>query len=112
MPASAVSAGPFDPYLIVRNTNYEVHLVGESPTAGSRNTSEGLNNFKDPNGYPFAFLFPLNWSLPWENTDLRLAYPRLLDYVQSGEQTFSNWYTLPDTARVRGYLQSDWDWTP
>jgi LruC domain-containing protein len=112
VPASAVSAGPFDPYLVVRNTNYEVHLVGESPTAGSRNASEGLNSFKDPNGYPFAFLFPLNWSLPWENTDLRLAYPRLLDYVQSGEQTFSNWYTLPDTALVRGYLQSDWDWAP
>lgn len=110
LPAASVGAAPFDPYLVVHATGYEVHLPGQPPTAASRNVADGLTAFRDANGYPFAVLVPVNWPHPWEYTDLRRSYPDLNLYVSSNEQAGVDWYQRPAPAEVRAYLQADWEW--
>jgi LruC domain-containing protein len=111
-PVSAASLGtaPFDPYIFVHETGYEVHLVDRPPTSSSLNTSEGLLETKNSNGYPFALMVPVNWPVPWERTDVGKAYPNLSKYVQGNGTSFLDWYDAPDAAHSRNYQQQDWEW--
>jgi hypothetical protein len=61
-------------------------------------------------GYPFALVVPTNWPLPWERTDVGVAYPELSSFVQSGETTNLSWYDSPAGGQTRSYSQSDWEW--
>jgi LruC domain-containing protein len=112
LPFAQLLPAPFDPYLVVRNTGYEVHLSERSATPGSLNVAQGLTTFRDPQGYPYAFLFPTNWPHPWERVRLELAYPDLEDYVRTQGNSNKNWYQLPAVGKVRAYQQEDWEWNP
>jgi LruC domain-containing protein len=111
-PVSAASLGvaPFDPYIYVHETGYEVHLVDQAPTASSLNASQGLVETKNASGYPFALMVPVNWPVPWERTDVGRAYPNLSKYVQANGTSFLDWYDAADPAHSRNYAQQDWDW--
>jgi LruC domain-containing protein len=101
---------PFDPYIVVQETNYEVHLIGNMATASSRNVSESIDGFRDGRGFPFAMLTPLNWRFPWERLDLGGAYPRLSNYVTSLETSDVDWYAYPEQTKVRSYGRNSWEW--
>ncbi len=111
-----VAAAPFDPYLVVNDSEldgskYEIHLIGQSSVlAESRNQLEGITQFKDENGYPFALLIPEDWQFPFEWVDLGIAYPDFIDFVLSAGSTNLDWYAFPATGYVRSYNSDDWLW--
>jgi LruC domain-containing protein len=108
---SQLPAAPFDPYLYVHNTGYEIHLPGKTAVLGaSRNTRDGLTSFSDPAGYPFALIIPESWEVPVEYIDLGIAYPEFLDYVQSTGSQGVGWYGRPAAQRTKPTLPSLWKW--
>jgi LruC domain-containing protein len=108
---SQLPAAPFDPYLYVHNTGYEIHLPGKTAVlGGSRNTRDGLTSFSDPAGYPFALIIPESWEVPVEYIDLGIAYPEFLDYVQSTGSQGVGWYDRPAAQRTKPTLPSLWKW--
>ena len=99
---------PFDPYLYVHNTNYEIHLPGNaSVVPGSYNTD---TDFTDPNGYPFAMILPEDWQIPVEEEDLGAAYPQFLEFVTSSGSRNVNWYRNPVKSLIRPLDPSFWRW--
>jgi len=107
----ALDMPPFDPYLYVRNTAYEIHLQGKTPVlAGSRNVQDGLTEFTDDNGYPFASVFPEEWQLPSEYNDLGEAYPDYLEFIFSGRTAKTNWHTRPAANWTRPVNPGHWKW--
>jgi LruC domain-containing protein len=110
IPTSQLPAAPFDPYLFVYNTSYEIHLPGNTAVmTASRNLRDGRTGFTDAAGYPFAMVLPETWQVPVEFTDLGLAYPDFLGFV-SGDATKQNWYTLPAASRTKATTPSLWKW--
>jgi LruC domain-containing protein len=108
---SALESPPFDPYLYVRNTGYEIHSPDKAPVlAGSRNLQDGLSGFSDANGYPFAQVFPEDWLLPSEYNDLGKAYPEYLDFVFSGRNTHTDWHKRPADNWTRPVHPGRWKW--
>ena len=102
---------PFDPYLYVYNTEYEIHLAGFPPVLPySRNNQDGETSFKDANGYPFAMILPEDWRIPVEEVDLGAAYPQFLNFVTSGGGSNINWYRNPVADKIRQLLPSSWRW--
>lgn len=90
-----------DPYIYVRNTGYEVHLSGKSPTAGAK--TEGLTaitklyfSIRDDNEqdqYPFAMDIPMKNFIPvTESVKIDTEYPNYLKWVVSGGTTNKDWY--------------------
>jgi len=110
LPASQFPVTPFDPYLFVYNTGYEIHLPGRSAVLGnSRNVRDGRTTFVDPSGYPFSMILPQDWQVPVEYTDLGLAYSDFLGFVR-GDLAKQDWYARPATGRTKATLPSLWKW--
>jgi LruC domain-containing protein len=110
LPQGQLPAAPFDPYLYVYNSGYEIHLPGKSPVlAGSRNTRDGKTVFTDAAGYPFALILPQDWRAPVEYMDLGLAYPDFIGFV-SGDAAKQEWYLRPAADRTKATAPSIWRW--
>lgn len=107
---TAMAAAPFDPYLLVRNTGYEVHLPGENATVGSLNIRDHLTTFKDANGYPFAMLMPETWEPPIERVNMSSAYPEFSEFVVSAGTLKKSWYASPVTQKVKNINGMNWRW--
>ncbi len=106
-----VPAAPFDPYLYVHNTGYEIHLPGFSPVLpDSANGRDGRTRFTDPNGYPFAMILPEGWLLPIEYIDLGEAYPDFIDFVTSGGTSKLDWHARPGSNRTKSVTPGHWKW--
>ncbi len=102
---------PFDPYLYVYNTEYEIHLADYPPVLPySRNNQDGESSFKDANGYPFAMILPEDWRIPVEEEDLGAAYPQFLEFVTSRGSRNTKWYRNPVVDKIRQLLPSTWRW--
>jgi LruC domain-containing protein len=102
---------PYDPYLFVYNTDYEIHLPGKAPVRGdSSNLADGLTQFRDVLGYPFAMILPEDWLVPIEFVDLGEAYPEFLDFVDSGRTTNTDWYQRPGNNRTKPVNPTLWKW--
>ena len=110
LPQGQLPPAPFDPYLYVYNTGYEIHLPGKTPVLGSsRNTRDGRTAFTDTAGYPFAMVLPHSWQVPVEYTDVGLAYPELLAFV-GGDTNKQDWYLRPAATRTKATTPSVWKW--
>lgn len=108
---SQLGSAPYDPYIFVHNTAYEIHQPGHAAVlAASLNTQTNHHHFVDASGYPFALLFPNEWQLPLENTDLGLAYPDFIQFIQSQGQSGQNWYLSPQSNQVKNIPASTWRW--
>jgi len=108
---ASLDNAPFDPYLYVHDTGFEIHLQGKNPVLPySRNVSEEQTNFIDSNNYPFAQIFPETWQVPIERTDLGEAYPEFLNFIQSGNKQKITWYDTPNNTRVKSVTPSLWKW--
>jgi len=109
--SAEMPAPPYDPYLYVYNTGYEIHLGGRSAVLGySKNTRDGLNAFSDPAGFPFALILPEDWLIPIEFIDLGEAYPQLLDFVTSSGTTSVDWFRNPKAVAVKPVTPGHWKW--
>lgn len=102
---------PFDPFLHVLNTNYEIHQAGFSPRLGdSANVRNNKTGFVDQNGYPFALVFPDEWAWPIEYEDMGNCYDDFLSYVLSSGTTLNDWYRRPNAERTRHPVNGYWKW--
>jgi LruC domain-containing protein len=76
----------------------------------SRNITDGQTEFVDENNYSFAIIFPENWLIPIEHTDLRISYPNFLDYIQSHGNNSSDWHQPSHEDKVRPLTPAVWKW--
>jgi LruC domain-containing protein len=88
-----------DPYLLVHDTGYDVHLIGREPLPGSNNpaTPEG---FRDENGYTRVLLVPEMWSYPEDRVLIETAYPEFTFWRETLGTEATDWYLFPDTSVV------------
>ena len=102
---------PFDPYLYVHDTQFEIHLEGKASVLPySKNVVEGKVDFIDNNNFPFAQVFPETWQVPTERTDLGQAYPDFMNFIISGRKQNIKWYNTPNNAHVKPITPSLWKW--
>lgn len=104
------SAPPYDPYLHILPTNYEVHLSGFATQVA---TSANFGNdtiFRDNNGFPYALVFPDNWYPPLEGTDLGVAYKDFINYSTNPNPSNETWYLSPTTSEVKTISKTFWGW--
>jgi LruC domain-containing protein len=102
---------PFDPFILVHDTNYEIHLVGHDPAlANSNNIPNNKVSFKDSNGYPFAMLVSEEWMPPLAGEDLGIAYPEFVDHVKSSGGQKKGWYLNPNNNKIKSIPFLDWTW--
>lgn len=104
VPLSALPSAPFDPYLYIKNTGYDVHLIDRPPLPGSKITWD--ENFRDAAGFPRGLLVPSSFSPPKEVTSILDAYPKFQAWVDAeggddadGNPT-SDWYFFPNPDLV------------
>lgn len=106
-----IESAPYDPYLYVYDTGYEIHLIGKTPTlAYSRNSLEGLTSFRDEAGFPFAIVAPENWQPPLAGIDMGLAYPTFMEFVQSRGASHTQWYGQPEVEKIKPVTPEIWRW--
>ena len=96
---SAIDPVPFDPYLYIHNTSYDVHLLGKNSLPNSNNPP-GSDGFRDGNGYPRALLVPIGWQHPIEYKRIDQSYSTFANWRTSIGQTNSDWYFFPVTNNV------------
>lgn len=107
----AIPAAPYDPYLHVLTTGYEIHLSGNTAQLSQSTNSGSFNSeYKDQLGYPYALVFPDQWLPPLEYTDLGEAYSTFLDYTNNGSSQNETWYMSPTTNKTKSLPTSFWKW--
>lgn len=106
-----IGAAPFDPYLVVNSTGYEVHLPGKQAVNPlSNNVLNNKDIYVDESGYPFAHIFPQGWKNPLERVDIGTAYPDLLNFVQSGKTESVDWYLFGVDSLLAPTNINSWEW--
>ncbi len=95
---STISLPPYDPYLYVWNTKYDIHLIGrESLPKGvyavQNNPPDAV--FQDLKGYPWSLLVPTTWKHPAETQYIGMAYPLFDRWRESFGQEVPSWYLYP-----------------
>ncbi|MGF1717126.1 LruC domain-containing protein [Photobacterium chitinilyticum] len=106
-----IALPPYDPYLHVTNTGYEIHLPEYASRLGSSvNNAEGVGGFKNEQGYPFVVIIPEDWEPPLEHVDLGEAYSTFLGYVSSSGAQNESWYTVPSATKIKGIGKAFWKW--
>ncbi len=109
IPMNQIAAAPFDPYLYVHDTSYEVHLIGKKAVLPySRNELDGKTSFKDENGFPFAMIIPDYWEPPLAAQDIGLAYPDFIDFINTQGSKSPDWYMKPQKGRVKVIDFANW----
>lgn len=88
--ASNLDEAPYDPYIFVHNTGYDIHLMGRPALTGTNNPQG--SSFRDANGYPRALLVPIDWAHPLEGIFIENAYLRFLPWRSSFGMTDTDWY--------------------
>lgn len=102
---------PFDPFIFVHDTGYEIHTVDHAPRlATSDNVSSGHTQFRDINGYPFAMLLNEEWMPPLAGVDMGLAYPEFIEHVISEGNTKPGWFLNPDGKNIKAIPFQTWQW--
>jgi LruC domain-containing protein len=103
-PGYEIDAPPYDPYLYIHDTTYDVHLIGR-PSLDVTENPDGSDGFIDDAGYPRGLLVPAEWAHPIEITPIETAYPRFDAWradLAAGILTgpHNNWYEDPDPDHV------------
>lgn len=96
---SNIGIPPYDPYIYVENTGYDIHLPWNNPILDSNNPS-GMEDFMDSNGMPWALLLAGDWSHPLEKESIYDAYPAFDEWANSYGSLNRDWYTMPDSDYV------------
>lgn len=96
-----VEMPPFDPYLYIHNTDYDVHLIDKPELNPTNNPPETFDwGFRDPAGYPRALLVPTDWGHPRETLHIEEAYPDFKTWRESEGEEATDWYLNPESDRV------------
>ncbi len=103
-----IDAIPFDPYLYIYDTGYDVHLIGKPALPESINPVDTAG-FRDDKGYPRALLVPSNWSFPIERHLIDKAYDSFSTWRNSMGQAATDWYLYPRAGEVIDHLPVAFD---
>ena len=87
-----VDRAPFDPFLYVRNTRYDIHLIGEDPLPAPYSRRTGTGDFQDAEGFPWALLVPGDWINPGEGVRIETVYPAFDYWRSSFGEDYPDWY--------------------
>jgi LruC domain-containing protein len=79
---------PYNPYLYVKDTGEDVHLLGEMSLDG---TYDPLM-FMDENNFPWGLLVPADWIPPKETRRIEEFYPDFTSWRKSGGSDYRDWY--------------------
>jgi hypothetical protein len=79
---------PYNPYLFVKDTGEDVHLLGEMSLDG---TYDPLM-FMDENNFPWGLLVPADWIPPKETRRIEEFYPDFTPWRKSGGSDYRDWY--------------------
>ncbi|MEL6343090.1 MAG: LruC domain-containing protein [Myxococcota bacterium] len=99
-PRSQLEAAPYDPYLYVINTGYDIHLPGKPALDGDA-------EFVDRNGFPWAIVLPETFAYPIERVDIHDAYPEFEQWYTSDGTLSLSWYTTFFEALVMNNGRTD-----
>ncbi|WP_417536697.1 LruC domain-containing protein [Methylophaga sp.] len=109
VPSDQIAPAPFDPFIYVHETGYEIHLAGKKPVLGnSRNRLDGADSFRDQNNFPFAMIIPDDFEPPLAAIDIGLAYPSFVEYVTSEGASQKDWYRRGDAKKVKKIPFKNW----
>lgn len=97
----------FHPFLFVDNKRpWEIHLCDQPPTDLANmslfGTLQDASNpsqhtwYKTRDGLPWAIDLPIDFAYAAEYQDIRLAYPKIIAWAQSGGVTNTDWYLWPN----------------
>jgi LruC domain-containing protein len=92
-PRNTITLPPYDPYLYVRNTKYDIHLIGRESLPNSTNPPG--STFQDAKGFPWALLVPISWKHPAETQYIGAAYPLFDRWRQTFGKEVPSWYLYP-----------------
>ena len=96
VPAADLEQPPFDPYLFVEETGYDIHLVGKVAIPGTANPdTEVGRTFLNPAGFPFAMIVPGSWGYPEAGVYVGDAYPKFNSWHHSLGEFDTDWYDHP-----------------
>jgi len=99
LPASSIGEAPYDPYLFVYNTGEKIQLMQVNPA------------FRDPNGFPFGMLMPVDWLPPLEYFSISTIYPLFDAFVASEATENLDWYdTVLSNYVVAAPPVEIWGW--
>ncbi len=90
-----MAQAPYDPYLLVLDTGYDIHQMGFEPISGSGNPTDRGLGFEDDNGYPWELILTDIWNFPLEKVMIDEAYPQFSDWCTSGGSTNQDWDSFP-----------------
>jgi LruC domain-containing protein len=96
-PRETMDEAPYNPFLHVRDTLYDIHLIGEEALPGSRSYGR---SFQDAEGFPWALLVPSTWQHPSESQRIEVHYPRFTLWRQSFGAEHTDWYLHYDDPYV------------
>jgi LruC domain-containing protein len=96
-PRDSMDEPPYNPFLHVWNTGYDIHLIGEQALPGSRSSGK---SFQDAEGFPWALLVPSDWKYPSECQRIEVHYPRFTLWRQSFGAEHTDWYLHYDDPYV------------
>lgn len=108
--AENLTAAPFDPYLLMSVTGFDIHYAGLPSNTGDLSGPAGYPSFSSPTGKPFALPLPDAWIPPAEKIDLALAYPQLMDHIRSNKTQALKWYANPKAGLLAPVAAEIWKW--
>ena len=94
----ALQAAPYDPYLLVKNTGYDIHLAGNAPIAGSKDPTG--TTFLTSAGLVWALCFNYSWKYPQERFNIATVYSQFSNWVASNGAQYQNWYLTYNAGLV------------
>ena len=96
-----LSRPPYNPYILVKNTGHDIHLIGAEPIENSINPND---TFRDTDGFPWALLIPVDWEHPDEGQRIEEVYPRFTSWRTSLGADDQDWYVLPSEPEDKFYI--------
>lgn len=104
VPKVQLGYAPFNPFIFINSTRgREVHLINKEPTdlvdatyfgTEDDDSSPGAGTYYQTSaGLPWAIQLPTSFNYPLEKTPVPSAHLRFMNWVESGGNSFEDWYT-------------------
>lgn len=101
-----LSRPPYNPFVVVKNTGHDIHLIDEEPNYNSKNPGD---TFRDEKGFPWALLVPPGpegWIHPAEGERIEVRYPRFTRWRESWGELSPDWYLHRDNPWTEPVLRT------
>ncbi len=112
---SELGVAPFNPFIVANQLRgYEIHLAGHENTQladtdlfgfGMDDTQPGNNKFyQTEQGLPWGIHIPVSFDYPYEKISIEQAHLKFETWVESGGNSFDDWYLDKSGYRNAGNI--------